>query len=367
MRIPHRLVLAAIAACFLLSPQAAPASTFVFQPLEAYRSVQSSETYVELPALLKTNLPAGDRLFVVFDSYGPSDWIIQYCQVSAGICFPDDHEITLRNDSPDTLRVDFIMMPGGSNGVGWADVRIYRVDDPSDWAEASFAVGRGVTLPTPSFAFRSSTAFKQANPYDDVRFRTWIRSYNGFNDSLIVHILTQMPPNWTSEFCQRSTGLCRSERTALWFPAGLSDSLYVNVYPDNPDPGIGKVWIKTQSRANPAFFTTLPFRVRSGSIPSSAEEDGATRDVAVRANPNPTREGADFEVGLRSASTIRLLVADLSGRRVHEQETGLLPAGLHTIRWDGRDADGIPAASGIYFYRVWGDGAAAEGKLVVER
>jgi flagellar hook assembly protein FlgD len=28
------------------------------------------------------------------------------------------------------------------------------------------------------------------------------------------------------------------------------------------------------------------------------------------------------------------------------------PAGIHSVRWDGKNADGIDVASGLYFYTI---------------
>ena len=46
----------------------------------------------------------------------------------------------------------------------------------------------------------------------------------------------------------------------------------------------------------------------------------------------------------------RLAVFDARGRQVRVLAEGRLPAGMHTVGWDGRDGDGQVLASGVYFY-----------------
>ena len=68
--------------------------------------------------------------------------------------------------------------------------------------------------------------------------------------------------------------------------------------------------------------------------------------------PNPVRGTATFRFGLPSESEVTLSVFDQQGRRVRELAHGVLPAGDHTLRWDGRDGAGQVVASGIYFARL---------------
>jgi flagellar hook assembly protein FlgD len=42
-------------------------------------------------------------------------------------------------------------------------------------------------------------------------------------------------------------------------------------------------------------------------------------------------------------------------------------AGGHTVRWDGRDDNGRPVASGVYLYRLTSGGESRVRKLVLVR
>lgn len=68
--------------------------------------------------------------------------------------------------------------------------------------------------------------------------------------------------------------------------------------------------------------------------------------------PNPARGSVAFAVAMVAAADATLEVIDAAGRRVATVHRGALPAGEHTLRWDGRGADGRPAAAGVYRARL---------------
>ena len=56
-------------------------------------------------------------------------------------------------------------------------------------------------------------------------------------------------------------------------------------------------------------------------------------------------------------SAVAIAVYDSAGQTVRRLELGDLPAGSYRAKgkaayWDGRDALGAPAASGVYFVRI---------------
>jgi len=75
-----------------------------------------------------------------------------------------------------------------------------------------------------------------------------------------------------------------------------------------------------------------------------------TRLLAARPNPFNPRTTICFEC--RQAGHVRLVIHDLSGRRVTTLVDGWLPAGRHQRDWDGRDAAGRVVAAGQYLVRL---------------
>jgi hypothetical protein len=85
--------------------------------------------------------------------------------------------------------------------------------------------------------------------------------------------------------------------------------------------------------------------------------------VVCRASPNPWRRGVRFNVtGATRAGPARVEVFDLSGREVWSWKGTL--GTEKALEWNGRDAQGRPVASGVYFYRVELGEETFEGKVV---
>jgi len=59
-----------------------------------------------------------------------------------------------------------------------------------------------------------------------------------------------------------------------------------------------------------------------------------------------------FAFGLSQAGPVCIRVYDIYGRSVRTLLDAVLPAGEHSVTWNGRDDDGLPLASGTFCYRV---------------
>jgi len=68
--------------------------------------------------------------------------------------------------------------------------------------------------------------------------------------------------------------------------------------------------------------------------------------------PNPFNPTTSIEFGLPAASPVRLEIFDVRGRALRTLWNGAAAAGRHRVVWDGRDAQGAAAPSGVYFYRL---------------
>jgi hypothetical protein len=78
----------------------------------------------------------------------------------------------------------------------------------------------------------------------------------------------------------------------------------------------------------------------------------AVTPLVLRVAPNPFERSTEAQFSLASGGETRVTVYDVAGRRIREIHKGWLPAGNHTIPWDGRDDSGRPAAAGVYFLGV---------------
>jgi hypothetical protein len=68
--------------------------------------------------------------------------------------------------------------------------------------------------------------------------------------------------------------------------------------------------------------------------------------------PNPFNPSTEIAFDLPTKSRVTLNVYNINGRQVVTLVDQVLPAGHHSISWNGENASGSPAASGVYFYRL---------------
>jgi hypothetical protein len=68
--------------------------------------------------------------------------------------------------------------------------------------------------------------------------------------------------------------------------------------------------------------------------------------------PNPFNPETTIRLDLPQAGLVRLEVFDVVGQRVRVLASGELPAGVHQVKWDGRNEQGVPVSSGMYLCRL---------------
>lgn len=100
-------------------------------------------------------------------------------------------------------------------------------------------------------------------------------------------------------------------------------------------------------------------------------DDGSSATPAVTAlgtiHPNPFNPTTRIAFDLSAAGRVEIAIYDVSGRLVATLVDRELPAGRHETVWNGRAADGRPAASGIYLCTLRAAGATETKKLVLLR
>ncbi|MDW7680883.1 MAG: FlgD immunoglobulin-like domain containing protein, partial [bacterium] len=72
----------------------------------------------------------------------------------------------------------------------------------------------------------------------------------------------------------------------------------------------------------------------------------------VQNYPNPFNPQTRIQYQLARPAEVRLEIFNLLGKKVITLVNEKQPAGIHSTSWDGRDATGNQAASGVYFYRL---------------
>jgi flagellar hook assembly protein FlgD len=81
--------------------------------------------------------------------------------------------------------------------------------------------------------------------------------------------------------------------------------------------------------------------------------------------PNPFNPTTTISFELPKKSRVVLDIFNLLGRRVKALHDGIMPAGTHSIIWNGLNEAGEEVTSGIYFYRLRSDDRTACKKMVL--
>jgi spore germination protein YaaH len=83
--------------------------------------------------------------------------------------------------------------------------------------------------------------------------------------------------------------------------------------------------------------------------------------------PNPFNNGTVIRFALPKINDTALTIYNLAGQKVATLIDGQRQAGIYTVRWDGRDDDGHPLASGVYLYRLQAEAQVQTRRLVLVR
>jgi hypothetical protein len=81
--------------------------------------------------------------------------------------------------------------------------------------------------------------------------------------------------------------------------------------------------------------------------------------------PNPFNPGTTIMFTLPARERVTLSIFDATGRLVATLVDEVREVGRHEVSWNGKDANGQPARSGAYFYRLDAGAASASRKMVL--
>jgi tetratricopeptide (TPR) repeat protein len=83
--------------------------------------------------------------------------------------------------------------------------------------------------------------------------------------------------------------------------------------------------------------------------------------------PNPFNPETEIQYALPEAGKVSIKIYDIQGREVQTLVETSQPAGVHTIKWNGQDQNGLNVASGMYFYRILYNGKILNKKMMIIR
>ncbi|MFC1509526.1 two-component regulator propeller domain-containing protein [Candidatus Omnitrophota bacterium] len=81
--------------------------------------------------------------------------------------------------------------------------------------------------------------------------------------------------------------------------------------------------------------------------------------------PNPFNISTTISFILPKSGVASLIIYNITGQKVRELLTESLPAGTHSVAWNGRDDNGTPVSSGMYFSRLLSGKHIAVGRMLL--
>jgi hypothetical protein len=152
-------------------------------------------------------------------------------------------------------------------------------------------------------------------------------------------------------------------------------STFADAYVDSFDlePGVvtGCFWSDSSDMRQRYLWTRadslFEFDMR---VPTDVDDDNDAEIVpesfALLINyPNPFNSNTVIPFVMSQRGYVRLSIFDILGREVALVFDDARPAGEFSVHWDGRDTDGQPVSSGVYFTRLTVDGVSQSRKMLL--
>jgi flagellar hook capping protein FlgD len=126
------------------------------------------------------------------------------------------------------------------------------------------------------------------------------------------------------------------------------------------DGGAIVAWTDNRGGVSTDIFAVQVLSVDTADVPPPPQREF----TFARATPNPGRGLLTLRFALTRRAQVRLVVYDLTGRRVRELVAATRSAGEQAVTWDLRDDDGRVVQAGLYVARLDVEGLTATQKLV---
>jgi hypothetical protein len=104
----------------------------------------------------------------------------------------------------------------------------------------------------------------------------------------------------------------------------------------------------------------------TNSITADNEQVGTLLKSELLSNyPNPFNPSTTIKYSLAREGQVTIDIFNIRGQKINTLVNGVMSAGLHTVQWNGDDADGKSVSSGIYFYRMNNEGTSSVKKMIL--
>ena len=362
--------------------------TFGGVDIEYGRSVQETNDggYIITGTTYSFGMGEGDIILVKTDELGDEIWT----QYIGGVS-PDEGYIAKQ-----TLDGGYIIAATTrSYGAGWWDYYLVKTDSDGNiqWTN-TFGGGAG-----------DGGRYVEQTTDEGYIFAGWSCSFgHGYYDAYLVKTDSQGNPTWTGAYggyaadesqCARQTfdGGYISIGYSHSFSAGSSDLYVVRIDDQGND-----VWTSSYGGVNEDRGWSIDltedggyilvggtlsygagsrdvYLIRLASETSIEDNEIASPAFLVQNYPNPFNPSTtiSFSVtqnamsGSDGSSFVTLIIYNIKGQKVKQLVSDQLPAGQHSVVWDGTDDKNKPVSSGIYLYKLKSGSFEQTKKMILLR
>ncbi len=136
-------------------------------------------------------------------------------------------------------------------------------------------------------------------------------------------------------------------------PAQSSLDLTLTIKTHNFPVGefFASVQIESNDPDEPVVYVPVHLTVGTTALEDAPENQITT--LQLRQNyPNPFNPTTTITYALPSRQEVEISVYNLLGQKVTTLYRGIQSAGVHKLKWDGKNLQGVPVSSGIYIYKL---------------
>ncbi|MHB9027807.1 MAG: two-component regulator propeller domain-containing protein [Candidatus Latescibacterota bacterium] len=83
--------------------------------------------------------------------------------------------------------------------------------------------------------------------------------------------------------------------------------------------------------------------------------------------PNPFNPSTTIEFTLRKTGYVTLSIYNLAGQKIHDLKSGMMNAGTLWVVWDGKNKNGRPVSSGVYFAQLRSGNTVVNRKMTLAK
>ena len=108
-------------------------------------------------------------------------------------------------------------------------------------------------------------------------------------------------------------------------------------------------------------------RYTGETITTRVDEENQTPETIplITTYPNPFNPTTTIEFTSPESGFATISIYSMAGQKIRELTADYLPAGTHTLLWDGKDSNGNAVSSGIYITRLQAGNYTATGRMVL--